>query len=336
MYILAIESSCDDTSIAIFQDDKLIAMSTAHQVVHSKLGGVVPELASREHLAFIVPTVEDCLNKSDIQMKDLSAIGVTRGPGLMGSLLVGVSFAKGLAAALDIPLIEVHHMHAHIMSNFIDAPKPAFPFINLTVSGGHTDLYLVESPLNYSCIGTSLDDAAGEAFDKIGKMLGLSYPAGPEIDALAQQGQAKYDFPIARVGTYEFSFSGLKTSVLRFLQSKLVNQPNFIKENLHDICASVQSNIVTTLIQKLEYAIKEYDVREVAIAGGVSANSELRKAVQDMAHKHKLNYYLPAMTYCTDNAAMIGLVAYHKFKDGLFSDLSMAADPRLQYHSKIK
>ncbi len=330
--ILGIESSCDDTSAAILSNEGLLSNVIASQDVHAEYGGVVPELASREHIQHIVPVVSTALKKAEKTIEDLSAIAVTRGPGLMGSLLVGVSFAKALAQARDIPLIEVNHMHAHILSHFIEDPVPSFPYLCLTVSGGHTQIVKVKSPHNMKILGSTLDDAAGEAFDKVGKMCGLPYPAGPIIDRYAAQGTARFSFPIADVPELNFSFSGLKTAVLRFLQKKQKSDPQFIQENIKDIAASVQENIVKTLLINLKEASANTGIKEIAIAGGVSANKGLRNAIQEVGKKLDWNIYIPKLEYCTDNAAMIAQAGAFKFQKHLFSDQSITAEPRLRFN----
>ncbi len=329
--ILGIESSCDDTSAAIYQNGKILANLIANQEIHEQHGGVVPELASRAHLKNIVPVVKSCLEQADVPMSALDAIAVTRGPGLMGSLIVGTCFAKAMSQSLAIPLIEVNHMKAHVLAHFIDDPKPSFPFICLTVSGGHTQLVLVNDYDDMEVIGHTIDDAAGEAFDKIAKMLGLTYPGGPLVDKLAQSGDPnRFDFPYPKVQGYGFSFSGLKTSMLYFLKREKEANPNFVEENLNDICASIQRRIVTILISKLKKAADHYKIKEVAIAGGVSANSELRKALIEMGEKRRWNTYIPKFEYCTDNAAMIAIAGYHKYLKQEFASLAIKPDPRLK------
>jgi len=310
--ILAIESSCDDTSAAIIQDGVVKSNVTASQRIHEKYGGIVPEVASRKHQYNIIPVVTAALSQADVSQEDLSAIAVTRGPGLLGSLIVGVSFAKALSISLDIPIIEVNHMMAHVLAHFAEDPKPAFPFLCLTVSGGHTQIVKVSSPADMDILGTTIDDAAGEAFDKTGKIMGLKYPAGPEIDKLAQKGKPVFEFPEPKIQGLDFSFSGLKTSILYFLKAQLKENPLFIDENLEDICASVQNRIVTILINKLVEASKQTGIKEVAIAGGVSANSGLRKAFEEAGIQHGWNTFIPAFQYCTDNAGMIGVAAHYK------------------------
>lgn len=328
--ILAIESSCDDTSAAIMEDAKLLHLGVSSQKIHSEYGGVVPELASRAHQQQIVPIVDYVLKKSGLVPKDIDAVAFTQGPGLLGSLLVGTSFAKGFALAHNLPLISVNHMEAHILAHMIDDPKPAFPFICLTVSGGHTQLVKVHSPYKMEVLGETLDDAAGEAFDKTGKMMGLAYPAGPIIDKLALQGTRKYLFPIPQVGEYEFSFSGLKTSIRNFLIKNKNEQAEFIEINQSDICRSVQDVIIEILLTKLELAAKNHNIEHIAIAGGVSANSGLRKGLIDMCTKNSWKAYIPAFAYCTDNAAMIGIAGYYKFLKKDFVDQRVTPNPRLK------
>lgn len=311
--ILAIESSCDDTSAAIWKDGEILANCIASQTIHKEYGGVVPEVASRAHQVNIVPVVEAALQKAGVAKTDLSAIAFTRGPGLMGSLLVGVSFAKAMALSLDIPMIEVNHIQAHILAHFIDAPKPKFPFLCLTVSGGHTQIVRVDAPLEMEIIGTTIDDAAGEAFDKTGKLLGLDYPAGPIIDRLAKQGQAVFEFTEPNLPNLDFSFSGLKTNILQFLQKNIRKNPDFITENLKDICASVQYRIVSILLNKLTKASQQTGINQIAIAGGVSANSGLRAALEQVGTKNNWEVFIPQFQYCTDNAAMIAMTAYYKY-----------------------
>lgn len=330
--ILGIESSCDDTSAAIINGNKILSNIAANQTVHQEYGGVVPELASRAHQQNIIPVVEKSFTKANIQQKDISAIGFTRGPGLLGSLLVGTSFAKSLAMSLDVPLIEVNHLQAHILCHFIEDANPMppkFPFLCLTVSGGHTMIVLVKDYFDIEIIGKTIDDAAGEAFDKIGKIMGLDYPAGPIIDKLAKLGNPDaFTFGKPKLENYDYSFSGIKTSVLYFLQKQLKENPNFIQENVENLCASVQKTIIDVLMKKLEKAAKDYDVKEVAIAGGVSANSGLREAMQKNVEKLGWNVYIPKFEYTTDNAAMIAIVAKLKFERGEFTDLRTSATAR--------
>ncbi len=319
IYILAIESSCDDTSAAVLKNDKVLSNIVANQEVHQKYGGVVPELASRAHQQNIVPVVQQALEQAKIKKEQLSAIAFTRGPGLMGSLLVGTSFATTFALSLDIPLIDVNHMQAHILAHFIktDAPndKPKFPFISLTISGGHTQLVQVNSYFDFKILGETTDDAAGEAFDKSAKILGLPYPGGPLIDKYAKNGNPEaYPFPIPKTkNELDFSFSGFKTAVLRFIQKNTKENPDFIKENLEDICASIQNGIVTILLKKIEKAVDLTGINQIAIAGGVSANSEIRKQLINTSKIKNWRVFIPPFEYTTDNAAMIGIVGYLKF-----------------------
>ncbi|SFA99867.1 tRNA (adenosine(37)-N6)-threonylcarbamoyltransferase complex transferase subunit TsaD [Algoriphagus aquimarinus] len=324
IFILAIESSCDETSASVIADGKVLNNIVATQSVHEKYGGVVPELASRAHQENLIPVVQEAILTSGISKSQLSAIAFTRGPGLMGSLLVGVSFAKAFAYSLNIPLIEVNHMNAHILAHFIEDPKPNFPFICLTVSGGHTQLVLVKDPLTMEVIGETQDDAVGEAFDKTAKLLGLPYPGGPLIDKYAKLGNPKaFQFPITRMPELNYSFSGIKTAVLYFLRDQLKENPKFIEENLADLCASVQYSLVEMLLIKLKLAVKEYGVKEVAIAGGVSANSGLRDTLTKLAKERGWNLYIPKFEYCTDNAAMIAMAAHFKYLKGEFSSMDV-------------
>lgn len=332
IYILAIESSCDDTSAAVLHNNKKLSNIVATQKIHEEYGGVVPELASRAHQQNIVPVVHQALAKANIDKKQLSAIAFTRGPGLMGSLLVGTSFAKSLALGLDIPLIEVNHMQAHILAHFIDEDnneKPQFPFLALTISGGHTQIVLVKNYFELEILGETLDDAVGEAFDKSAKILGLPYPGGPLVDKYAQLGNPKaFPFPKPKVKDLNFSFSGLKTSILYFIQNQVKENPNFIEENLHDICASIQYTIIDILMSKLKKAAKQTGIKQIAIGGGVSANSGIRKALKDAENRYGWTTYVPKFEYCTDNAAMIGIVGYLKYLEGNFSDQSITAKAR--------
>ncbi len=312
--ILAIESSCDDTSAAILRGGIVLSNCVANQEAHRLYGGVVPEVASRAHQVNIVPVVDKAIHDAGVTLADLDAVAFTRGPGLMGSLLVGVSFAKSLALSLGLPMIEVHHMAAHILAHFARDPKPDFPFLCLTVSGGHTQIVRVDSPLSMHILGETLDDAAGEAFDKTGKILGLDYPAGPIIDALAQQGQPIFTFPEPNIEGLNFSFSGLKTSILYFLQKKIAENANFIAENLSDICASVQARIISILMKKLHKATLETGIKNVAIAGGVSANSGLRAALKTMGDTEGWQTFIPEFEFCTDNAGMVAVAAFFKYE----------------------
>ena len=317
--ILAIESSCDETSASIIVNGKVLNNIVATQSVHEKYGGVVPELASRAHQENLIPVVHEALSTAGISKKELTAIAVTRGPGLMGSLLVGVSFAKAFAKALDIPLIDVNHMQAHVLAHFIAEPRPTFPFICLTVSGGHTQLVLVKDHLTMEVIGETQDDAVGEAFDKTAKLLGLPYPGGPLLDRYAKEGNPKaFTFPVTRMPGLNYSFSGIKTAVLYFLRDRLAENPNFITENRADLCASIQYTLVEMLLIKLKEAMKQYGVTEVAIAGGVSANSGLRAALSTLSLRKGWTLYVPEFEYCTDNAAMIAMAAHFKYLRGDF------------------
>ncbi|GAA0563997.1 tRNA (adenosine(37)-N6)-threonylcarbamoyltransferase complex transferase subunit TsaD [Chitinophaga japonensis] len=327
--ILAIESSCDETSAAVLTDGRIRSNFIANQTVHEQYGGVVPELASRAHQENIVPVVDMALKKAGVERSALSAIAFTQSPGLIGSLLVGNCFAKAMALALNIPLIAVHHMQAHVLANFIEDPKPLFPFLCLTVSGGHTQIVLCESPLSMKVIGETLDDAAGEAFDKSAKLLGLPYPGGPLIDKYAQEGNpARFKFPEPQIPGLNFSFSGLKTAILYFLQEHRQQDPAFVQQHLADICASVQERIVSILMRKLEKAARETGIRQVAIAGGVSANSGLRKALQQYGEKNGWQCYIPKFEYCTDNAAMIAITAWYKYQAGEFAGLDAVPSAR--------
>lgn len=329
VHILAIESSCDDTAAAICIDGKMRSNIIANQSVHEKYGGVVPELASRAHMQQIVPVVEVALEKAGVAISDLDAIAFTQAPGLIGSLLVGAQFAKSLSLALGKPLIAVNHMDAHVLANLIDDPKPSFPFLCLTVSGGHTQIVLCRSGTDMQVIGKTLDDAAGEAFDKSAKLLGLPYPGGPLVDKYAQTGDARrFKFPHPQIPELNFSFSGLKTAILYFIQKETAADPEFISKNLNDICASIQDRIITILLHKLELAAKQTGISEICLAGGVSANSGLRRALAAMAGKEGWNYYYPTLEYCTDNAAMIAITAYHKFLRGEFSALDVKVSAR--------
>lgn len=342
--ILAIESSCDETSASVCRDGKILSNITANQTIHQKYGGVVPELASRAHIQNIVPVVDSALSSANCDLRSLDAVAFTQSPGLIGSLLVGSQFAKSLALSLDRPLIAVHHMQAHVLANLIDDPKPRFPFLCLTVSGGHTQIVFCESPTKMKVVGETIDDAAGEAFDKSAKLLGLPYPGGPLIDKYAQQGKAVFKFPEPQIPELNFSFSGLKTSILYFLQNagkshvfreeKIASaqeQRNFIEENLNDLCASIQERIVTILLNKLKRAAIQTSIKDICIAGGVSANSGLRKGFEELGRKNHWNTFIPAFEYCTDNAAMIAITAYYKYLEKDFSDLSVTATARASW-----
>jgi N6-L-threonylcarbamoyladenine synthase len=343
--ILAIESSCDETSAAVCVDGKILSNFIANQTIHEKYGGVVPELASRAHMQNIVPVVDAALKNAGTKLAEIDAIAFTQAPGLIGSLLVGGQFAKSLALALNKPLIAVHHMQAHVMANLIDDPKPNFPFLCLTVSGGHTQIVLCESPVKMKVIGETIDDAAGEAFDKSAKLLGLPYPGGPLIDKYAQQGDpGRFKFPEPKIDGLNFSFSGLKTSILYFLRnagkSNLFKEEftateeekqQFIQNNLADICASIQHRIVTILLHKVKKASLETSIYDICLAGGVSANSGLRKTFEEAGKKYNWNTFIPAFQYCTDNAAMIAITGYHKFLAGQFAELTVPSTARANW-----
>jgi N6-L-threonylcarbamoyladenine synthase len=330
--ILAIESSCDDTGAAVCRDGIILSNFTATQKVHEEYGGVVPELASRAHLQKIVPVVDAALKRAGCNMSSLDAIAFTQAPGLIGSLLVGTQFAKSLALAMDKPLIAVHHMQAHVLANLIDEPKPAFPFLCLTVSGGHTQIVLCKGPTDMTVIGKTIDDAAGEAFDKSAKLLGLPYPGGPLIDKYAAGGNPeRFSFAEPQIQGLDFSFSGLKTSVLYFLQKQTADDENFIQQNLADICASLQHRIIGILLKKLNIAAKETGIKNICLAGGVSANSGLRSAFTAMGNKKGWHTFIPAFEYCTDNAGMIAITAYYKYLAGDFTPMTIGPSPRAEW-----
>ncbi|WP_289039984.1 tRNA (adenosine(37)-N6)-threonylcarbamoyltransferase complex transferase subunit TsaD [uncultured Zobellia sp.] len=338
IYILAIESSCDDTSAAVLSNKKVLSNVTATQKIHEEYGGVVPELASRAHQQNIVPVVHQALNKANIDKKLVSAIAFTRGPGLMGSLLVGTSFAKSLSLGLNVPLIEVNHMQAHILAHFIEGQPdgtPEFPFLAMTISGGHTQIVLVRDHFDMEILGETLDDAVGEAFDKSAKILGLPYPGGPLVDKYAQEGNPKaFPFPKPKVDGLNFSFSGLKTSILYFIQRETAQNPNFVEENLKDICASIQKTIINILMDKLKKAVEQTGITQIAIGGGVSANSGIRNALK-MAEKNRgWETFIPKFEYCTDNAAMIGIVGHLKYKQNVFAKQDVSAKARYVISSK--
>ncbi|WP_417557559.1 tRNA (adenosine(37)-N6)-threonylcarbamoyltransferase complex transferase subunit TsaD [Mesoflavibacter zeaxanthinifaciens] len=334
IYILGIESSCDDTAAAVIHNGKILSNIIANQKIHEEYGGVVPELASRAHQQNIVPVVDQALKKAGITKDQLSAVAFTKGPGLMGSLLVGTSFAKSLAYGLNIPLIDVNHMQAHILAHFIDEEgfdKPPFPFLAMTISGGHTQIVKVNNHFDMEVIGETIDDAVGEAYDKSGKLLGLGYPAGPEIDKRAKLGNPKaFKFSKPKVDGLNFSFSGLKTAILYFIQREVKNNPNFIEENLNDICASIQYTIIGILTDKLKKASKETGIKHIAIGGGVSANSGIRQALKDGESKHGWTTYVPKFEFTTDNAAMIAIVGYLKYLDKDFAAQNVMASARLK------
>ena len=333
-YILGIESSCDDTAAAVISDSVILSNVVASQSIHELYGGVVPELASREHQKLILPVVEKVINEAGISINDLSAVAFTNGPGLVGSLMVGTSFAKSMSLALDIPLIAVNHMQAHILAHFIHDPdndNPDFPFLALTISGGHTQIVKVNSPFDMQVLGETLDDAAGEAFDKSGKVIGLKYPAGPQIDKLSKAGNPdKYNFTKPKVDGLNFSFSGLKTNFLNFINKETRIDENFIKNNLNDICASLQKVIVEILMDKLVMATKQTGIKTIVICGGVSANSEVRDMLKQNSEKYGWRIHIPKISYTTDNAAMIAITGQLKFESELFSNLDISANPRLK------
>lgn len=332
-YILGIESSCDDTAAAVLRNDEVLSNCIANQKIHQSYGGVVPELASRAHQANIVPVVQQALSIANIDKKELSAIAYTRGPGLMGSLLVGSAFAKSLALSLNIPLIEVNHMQAHLLCHFIknkEQHPPEFPFLGVTLSGGHTQLVKVEGHFKMKEIGKTLDDAIGEAFDKCGKIMGLNYPAGPEIDRLAKQGNDDaFTFPIPKVDDLNVSYSGLKTAFINVVNNHSNKNPHFVKENLNDLCASIQKTLVAVIMEKIAKAKKKYDLKSVVIGGGVAANSEIRKALSLKAQKENWKVHLPPFQYTTDNAAMIGIVGYQKLLDQQLGRMDQTVSARL-------
>jgi N6-L-threonylcarbamoyladenine synthase len=334
MTILAIESSCDDTSAAVIQEGKIRSNIVASQRIHEKWGGVVPELASRAHQQHIVAVINEALSVANIHKNELNAVAFTRGPGLLGSLLVGTSFAKSFALGLNIPLIEVHHMQAHVLAHFIDEPTPNFPFLCLTVSGGHTQIVLVESPLEMQIVGETQDDAVGEAFDKAAKLLGFEYPGGPMIDKYAAEGDGKkYKFPMGDMPDLSYSFSGIKTSILYFLQKETQKNPEFIKQNLADICASIQYTLIEILLKKLKLAAEKFNIKNIAIAGGVSANKGLRSEITKIGSELNWEVFIPKFEYCTDNAAMIAMAAHFKAEAGIFSKNDVSPMPRLSWNN---
>ena len=330
--ILGIESSCDETSAAICADGRILSNVIANQTIHEAYGGVVPELASRVHQQNIVPAVQQALLNANVSKNDVDAVAFTRGPGLLGSLLVGVSFAKAFALGKNIPLIEVNHMQAHVLAHFIGDHKPSFPFLCLTVSGGHTQIVLVKDYFDMQVIGQTLDDAAGEAMDKTSKILGLPYPGGPLIDKYARLGNPDaYRFPEPQIPGLNFSFSGLKTAILYFVRDQVAADPDFIQKNLNDICASVEKRIATILLNKLERAAREYGIKELALAGGVSANTGLRQGLIALGQKNGWQSFIPKMEYCTDNAAMIAIAGYFKFLKGDFAEQNIAPLARMPF-----
>ena len=335
VFILAIESSCDDTAAAVLYNDKVLSNVVANQLIHNQYGGVVPELASRAHQQNIVPVIDAALKKAGITKEQLSAIAFTQGPGLMGSLLVGSSFAKSLSTALNIPLVAVNHMHAHILAHFIDEEgyeKPEFPFLALTISGGHTQIVRVDGFFDMTIIGETTDDAVGEAFDKSAKILGLPYPGGPLVDKLAQSGNPKaFSFTKPKVAGLDFSFSGLKTAILYFIQKNQKENPSFIEDNKNDICASIQDTIIEILMDKLKQAVKETGINQIAIGGGVSANSGIRSNKKEEEKKYGWKTFIPKFEYTTDNAAMIGIVGYQKYLSQHFETASVVSKARIQF-----
>lgn len=330
--ILAIESSCDDTSAAVCIDGNVLSNVIANQAVHEKYGGVVPELASRAHIQLIIPVVDEALSLAGCSLSSIDAFAFTNAPGLIGSLLVGAQFAKSMALAFDKPVITVHHMQAHVLANLIPVNRPAFPFLCLTVSGGHTQIVLCESYLQMKVIGCSLDDAAGEAFDKSAKVLGLPYPGGPLIDKYAAGGNPeRFTFPEPNIKGLDFSFSGLKTAILYFIRDEIEKDPHFIRDNINDICASIQSRIISILLNKLQKAAEQTGIKNICIAGGVSANRQLRKTFEELGEKRQWKTFIPPLQYCTDNAGMIAITAYYKFLAGKFADLSVSPSARAEW-----
>jgi N6-L-threonylcarbamoyladenine synthase len=330
--ILAIESSCDETAAAVCIDGKILSNIIANQTVHAQYGGVVPELASRAHMQNIVPVVDAAIKKAGVTLQELNAIAFTKAPGLIGSLLVGSQFAKSLALSLNIPLIGVHHMQAHVLANLIDEPRPSFPFLCLTVSGGHTQIVRCDSPFQLTVIGETMDDAAGEAFDKSAKLLGLPYPGGPLIDKYAVQGNAsRFSFPEPQIPGLNFSFSGLKTAILYFIRDNEAKDKHFLQDNINDICASIQKRIISILLNKLRRAAEETGITEICVAGGVSANSGLRSSLTEMGIRNGWNTYIPAFQYCTDNAAMIAITGYYKYLNNEFDELDVKISARAEW-----
>ncbi|MDB5023290.1 MAG: tsaD [Mucilaginibacter sp.] len=330
--ILGIESSCDETSASICADGVILSNVIANQTIHEAYGGVVPELASRVHQQNIVPAVQQSLLNAKVSKNDVDAVAFTRGPGLLGSLLVGVSFAKAFALARNLPLIDINHMQAHVLAHFIDDPKPAFPFLCLTVSGGHTQIVLVKDYFDMEVIGQTTDDAAGEALDKTSKILGLPYPGGPLIDKYARLGNADaYRFPEPQIPGLDFSFSGLKTAILYFIRNNVKLNPDFVQDNLADICASVEKRVVTILLNKLKKAAQQYHIKDIALAGGVSANTGLRQGLKQMGDDMGWNTFIPKFEYCTDNAAMIAIAGHYKYLKGEFARQDIAPLARMPF-----
>ena len=334
IYILGIESSCDDTSASILKNGRVLSNVIANQSIHKKYGGVVPELASRAHLSNIIPVVDSALKKSNVSVKEISAIAFTRGPGLMGSLIIGAEFAKGLGLSLNIPVIDVNHMQAHLLVHFIknDLKKPSFPFLGVTISGGHTQFILVKDYFKMKILGQTLDDAIGEAFDKCGKKIGLGYPAGPEIDKLSKIGdELKFKFPLPKVKGGNISYSGTKTAFINFLHKEKTQNKNFIDENLNDICASIQKNLIDNLLHKVESLSSENNLKTIVFGGGVSANSYLKKRLQIESKENDWDVFIPEPQYTTDNAAMIAIVGHLKYKESIESSLNITPSPRLTF-----
>ena len=334
IYILGIESSCDDTSASILKNGRVLSNVIANQSIHKKYGGVVPELASRAHLSNIIPVVDSALKKSNVSVKEISAIAFTRGPGLMGSLIIGAEFAKGLGLSLNIPVIDVNHMQAHLLVHFIknDLKKPSFPFLGVTISGGHTQFILVKDYFKMKILGQTLDDAIGEAFDKCGKKIGLGYPAGPEIDKLSKIGdELKFKFPLPKVKGGNISYSGTKTAFINFLHKEKTQNENFIDENLNDICASIQKNLIDNLLHKVESLSSENNLKTIVFGGGVSANSYLKKRLQMESKENDWDIFIPELQYTTDNAAMIAIVGHLKYKESIESSLNITPSPRLTF-----
>ena len=334
IYILGIESSCDDTSASILKNGRVLSNVIANQSIHKKYGGVVPELASRAHLSNIIPVVDSALKKSNVSVKEISAIAFTRGPGLMGSLIIGAEFAKGLGLSLNIPVIDVNHMQAHLLVHFIknDLKKPSFPFLGVTISGGHTQFILVKDYFKMKILGQTLDDAIGEAFDKCGKKIGLGYPAGPEIDKLSKIGdELKFKFPLPKVKGGNISYSGTKTAFINFLHKEKTQNKNFIDENLNDICASIQKNLIDNLLNKVESLSTENNLKTIVFGGGVSANSYLKKRLHIESKENDWDIFIPELQYTTDNAAMIAIVGHLKYKESIESSLNITPSPRLTF-----
>ena len=334
IYILGIESSCDDTSASILKNGRVLSNVIANQSIHKKYGGVVPELASRAHLSNIIPVVDSALKKSNVSVKEISAIAFTRGPGLMGSLIIGTEFAKGLGLSLNIPVIDVNHMQAHLLVHFIknDLKKPSFPFLGITISGGHTQFILVKDYFKMKILGQTLDDAIGEAFDKCGKKIGLGYPAGPEIDKLSKIGdELKFKFPLPKVKGGNISYSGTKTAFINFLHKEKTQNKNFIDENLNDICASIQKNLIDNLLHKVESLSSENNLKTIVFGGGVSANSYLKKRLRIESKENDWDIFIPELQYTTDNAAMIAIVGHLKYKESIESSLNITPSPRLTF-----